>query len=282
MDALRLTPETQKKFQQLASAAENKTNKQDVYLKLPPVLSREGYHFIIPAFFELLLHLQKQGRDFAIVFRTFGSDIPEVAAELNLFCTGQHPCYPHARFDGTNGTMDLRLHFPQSTAVLHRSDSLISIISGTHIAVKNVPSAPLPKDISIIQVPISKEKSSSSTLSPVLDFIVKNAFPESSLRRSFSLGDCYQYWAQHLEHSSAGKLLVVNNNDNDSSQVEQIFLDDNIEEDDAHIVDVRYESGEIVPFAQALNKYIFRVDPLAAIFDSQYFIRALQVCKSSM
>lgn len=35
-----------------------------------------------------------QKRDFSIVFRTFGSDIMEVVDEMNMFATGQHPCYP--------------------------------------------------------------------------------------------------------------------------------------------------------------------------------------------
>lgn len=29
-----------------------------------------------------------------VVFRTFGVDIPEVAQEMSMFATGQHPCYP--------------------------------------------------------------------------------------------------------------------------------------------------------------------------------------------
>lgn len=36
----------------------------------------------------------QQGRDFSIVFRTFGADIKEVVDEMNMFATGQHPCYP--------------------------------------------------------------------------------------------------------------------------------------------------------------------------------------------
>ena len=35
-----------------------------------------------------------QKRDFSIIFRTFGADILEVVDEMNMFATGQHPCYP--------------------------------------------------------------------------------------------------------------------------------------------------------------------------------------------
>ena len=36
---------------------------------------------LIPAFFELLLHLQRAGRAFLLVFRTFGEDLPEIVFE---------------------------------------------------------------------------------------------------------------------------------------------------------------------------------------------------------
>ena len=49
-----------------------------------------------------MLELQAQGRDFAIVFRTFGLDLEDtVLQEFNAFCTGKHPLFPTARFDGT-------------------------------------------------------------------------------------------------------------------------------------------------------------------------------------
>lgn len=35
-----------------------------------------------------------QGRDFTIVFRSFGDDISEVVEEMNAFATSQHPSYP--------------------------------------------------------------------------------------------------------------------------------------------------------------------------------------------
>ena len=38
-----------------------------------------------------------QERDFTIVFRSFGEDIPAVMEEMNMFCTGQHPQYPGVR-----------------------------------------------------------------------------------------------------------------------------------------------------------------------------------------
>lgn len=35
-----------------------------------------------------------QGRDFTIVFRSFGADVADVVEEMDAFATGQHPSYP--------------------------------------------------------------------------------------------------------------------------------------------------------------------------------------------
>ena len=76
----------------------------------------EGKHFIIPNFFKTLMYLHKLGRDFAVVFRTFGNDIENALWEFNKFCSGTHPCYngkngmPLVKFDGTKGTRDLRIN----------------------------------------------------------------------------------------------------------------------------------------------------------------------------
>jgi hypothetical protein len=49
---------------------------------------------MIPSFFEAIIELERMGRSFAVIFRTFGVDIPKIAEEWNLFCDGKHPSYP--------------------------------------------------------------------------------------------------------------------------------------------------------------------------------------------
>lgn len=56
-----------------------------------------------------------------MVFRTFGTDLPDIVEELNLFCTGNHPLYPGVRMDGSDGLTDLRLSMPGSTGVFLRT-----------------------------------------------------------------------------------------------------------------------------------------------------------------
>ncbi|XP_076596182.1 uncharacterized protein LOC143326496 [Chaetodon auriga] len=53
------------------------------------------YHWILPSFFQLLRDLVQEGREFAIVFRTFGIDLPRVLrAMFKALHEGAHPLFP--------------------------------------------------------------------------------------------------------------------------------------------------------------------------------------------
>lgn len=53
------------------------------------------YHWILPSFFQLLKDLVQEGREFAVVFRTFGSDLPRVLrAVFRALNDGAHPLFP--------------------------------------------------------------------------------------------------------------------------------------------------------------------------------------------
>lgn len=79
----------------------------------------DGSRRVLPSFFELLLHLDRTGREFTIVFRTFGTDITDVIEEVNLFATGQHPSYPGVQLSG-QGRTDLRIKLPDQTGAFLR------------------------------------------------------------------------------------------------------------------------------------------------------------------
>lgn len=50
----------------------------------------QEHHFLIPAFFHTLKRLSDEERDFALVMRTFGTDLPHVANALNAWADGHH------------------------------------------------------------------------------------------------------------------------------------------------------------------------------------------------
>jgi len=61
-----------------------------------PALHRVWAH-MIPATFTLLESLaqRQQEQDFTVVFRTFGTDLPDIAKAITAFAQGKHPKYPN-------------------------------------------------------------------------------------------------------------------------------------------------------------------------------------------
>ena len=49
---------------------------------------------MLPAFFETLKHLSQTDQKKTIVFRTMGSDLPDIAQAVTAFAQGKHPEYP--------------------------------------------------------------------------------------------------------------------------------------------------------------------------------------------
>lgn len=53
------------------------------------------YHWILPSFFQLLKDLVQEEREFAILFRTFGTDLPRVLRAVSRALNqGAHPLFP--------------------------------------------------------------------------------------------------------------------------------------------------------------------------------------------
>nr|XP_046251747.1 uncharacterized protein si:dkey-32e6.3 [Scatophagus argus] len=53
------------------------------------------YHWILPSFFQLLRDLAQEGREFAVLFRTFGTDLPRVLkAVFKVLNERTHPLFP--------------------------------------------------------------------------------------------------------------------------------------------------------------------------------------------
>lgn len=61
----------------------------DIPEQAPTVLGN-----MLPAFFQTLEQLSKTAQKKTIVFRTFGTDLPEIAQAVTAFAQGKHPDYP--------------------------------------------------------------------------------------------------------------------------------------------------------------------------------------------
>ena len=63
------------------------------------------YHYILPAVFHMIEHLQRSGRDFSIVIRTYGTDAPNILKALETSLNGHHPDFPHLKPIPVNHTI---------------------------------------------------------------------------------------------------------------------------------------------------------------------------------
>ena len=66
-----------------------------------------------------MIELQKKGRKFIIIFRTFGKDFDDLSLEFNSFCEGKHPLYKNIYFDGSHNSFDHRI-IKETTGSFHR------------------------------------------------------------------------------------------------------------------------------------------------------------------
>lgn len=244
------------------------------YLEVPPEVKKlddhnifkDGRYAILPSFFHLLVHLQKEQRDFSITFRTFGTEIEEVAREFNLFCEGKHPLFPHARADGSEGTLDRRLDTKQHIGAFRLSDAICEC-ANTLFLQTMVPNLNEDEDQGYFAV---------SGWHPIGRILNRTN------NTTWALRDSYSFWANDNESDTSGKVLLVRHWNLDTHP---IFFDDNIERDRAHIVNVkrldRRPQYAPFPFAQTKGKYLVKAEPFLAITDENYFIKALAECEEA-
>lgn len=230
---------------------------------------------LVPAFFRTIIELAAANRDFHVSFRTFGTDSEDIVREFNGWCEGKHPCYPHVRFDGTNGTRDLRVLSKRQTGVFYRhgkSSDESYLIVGTYETVKNheegIKFYDEKEGIEIIQ-----------GFAKIYEFL-------STQKSTFSFREYFPFWRLYSNEShGSGKLVLVNPRD---THVHSIFLDDNIEYGkEKTIVDVRFlTEGNGAPTCMDDSKhrdvYSVRVLPHLVATNESYFLDVIKRCESNL
>jgi len=266
-------------------------------------IMRYGRHQILPAFWNLLIDLTKKGRRFSVVFRSFSEEqLSQVRNELQLFCEGKHPAYSGQQktqkpppMDGNKGSKDMRL----TDAAIGRYDRMSGQLrfadrpsgEASELAPGSAPGA----DISAPAA--DGEAPSDGTTEPASASFRPTAYSYPPYHEAYAglmhqvletsptvgIVDDLPYWEAHGHQSSAGKLLLVDNASGlAETKVQHIFFDGNISKGDAHCVDVRdVVSGEQIPFAEAEDIFIHRVDLFQATTDVDYFLNATQACETN-
>lgn len=225
----------------------------------------------------MIQELKKSKREFAIVFRTYGSEINSVVDEFNLFCKGNHPLFngkhgtPRLRFDGKSKSKDLVIE-EHNKGYISRSigvDDLL--VLGT---LDRHPNSEDPEDYhagGIDEGIVSIFRDLPSIQVAIQERLHRTA--------SMAISDDFDYWNNSGKQAEYGKLLLIDPTDYNTLQ---LFFDDNIGVDSGRIVDVRdVVTGESIPFKKAINKFIYRVDPYRAIVEADYFFKSILTCEEN-
>ena len=236
-------------------------------------LYKQGYSFVFQSLFTAMIKLQQEGRDFAIIFRSFGTDSDFVVKEFNAFCQGKHPLFngerksfPKVYFDGTHGSKNYMISLEHCGLFYRYSIDIqhISLVLGVFERLKNKP-------FDLVyeykeQIKQGKVKVINGGLK-IYNFILDNVV--SGNVNSFVLGDEYFIWFQNDERTEYSKVLLHNPYD---FSVHQIFFDDNITENEHSIVDCRnVVTGKTMPREEIWNKFIVKADSIKAGTDPNYY-----------
>ena len=235
-----------------------------------------GRMLLIPSFFRLIQELKKNKKEFAIIFRTFGSELKDVVDEFNMFCRGSHPLFngkhgtPRIRFDGKSKSKDMLID-QHNMGYISRGPADTSFVIGNlkrhppGEGIEEHHSAAIEDGVVVVYQDL-----------PSIYVAMQERLYKAA---SMAISDDWFYWNTNGETSEYGKLLLVDESD---YGVQHIFFDDNIEIEHPKIVDVRdVVTGEPIPFRKALNKYIFRVDSYRAIVEQDYFYKAVLICEEN-
>lgn len=233
-------------------------------LKLPSGISSaiaaEGHHFILPSFFKLLLHLEQQRRDYRLVFRTFGNDLLPVVEEFNLFCSGEHPCYPQV----PSTMLARRIALPRDSGEWYRDAS-----GQVHLSLCSAASG--------VPELVTQAHGTQDCFAALQErFFGPHAVKTMALR------DYFPHWRARGEADDSGKVLILPSSRGGDAVPQHIFFDDNIERDRSHIVDARDVENRPLPFEEMKGVHLIRAEPLLAIRNMDYFIEALAMAEAAL
>jgi hypothetical protein len=205
---------------------------------LPDILSH-----LIPALFESIQTLTQRPQPVRFVFRTFGTDLPEIADAVSAFSRGQHPDYPDFCHPNLELPRDLlyrgRWTKDSIYQLLQYDDPTTVVASGDAAIIKFLESKPM-----------------------------------------CGINDDYEFWAANEWEPWAGKPVWVSTS---SPQEHHILLDDNIHniENDS-IASVRREqadgtyeflTGSEIQDMQGLH--LIRVPTIEPILNRDWFVEQL-------
>lgn len=235
----------------------------------------EGKYFLVPSFFRTLMYLKKQKKEFAVVFRSFGTEIDQVVWEYNRFCSGEHPCFngrnntPLVKFDGNKNSKDMRIKDPHQRATFYRPGDNINesiMVTGEHDRCETM-----------TQLNMIEDSEEVAVIRDHLE-IFQTLIETFKKHGSMSIAEDYPAWKESGFSNSRAKLLLVDQADYNT---QHIFFDDNADDGDECIVDVRdVITGDKIDQSKYMDMYVVKVQPHRAILESEYFIKMIETAEA--
>uniref|UniRef100_A0A8C3BYJ8 Uncharacterized protein n=1 Tax=Cairina moschata TaxID=8855 RepID=A0A8C3BYJ8_CAIMO len=206
----------------------------------------ECYHLLLPSFYRLLDALHRDGRAFAVVFRTFGTDLPRALRALRCALDGQHPQFPALR--------DLALSVDLTPGQIRCSKREVVLRRG------------------------AERLATREDGRKLYDYF-------SSLEGVGGFQDHFDWWARNQFSSQGGKPLWIDPHDPSVHHIfidDNIRLDDT---DTIVCPQVFSERGSssprCAPTSELYDVCLVRTDLLEAITDEDYFLRCVRRCEEN-
>jgi len=238
---------------------------------------------LLKSFYQTIVHLvHHQKRNISLCFRTFGTDLDVIPEEWNAFCEGLHPFFQNVKFNGKDGSVDLRLH-PDNIGGFFRcgpNSEDCHLIVGTTLQ----PDVSKGEGIAFYNhIPNIKIYSGFKSI----DNFLQHMYATGSV---LAIRDYYPWWAACQEHYQSGKLLMIRKDEvwhHQPNRVRQVYFDDNLrisqfKEKHQLIADVRdIDTGNsYVNIEELFGVLLFRADAIDAIQDDEYFIKLVGQAES--
>ncbi|XP_072276746.1 uncharacterized protein [Pyxicephalus adspersus] len=209
------------------------------------------YHWILPSFFHLLSILHQQGRQFSIILRTFGSDLPRVLKSVHATLAGKHPHFPQLQ------DLPLSVELTPGKIRCNKRETVLTW-STDRVSTKG------------------KERN-------VYDYF-------TAMTGIGGFQDHFDWWARNSFTSLGGKPFWIDPNDSDNLHI-IIDDNIRLNEDDADtIVNCRVllDKGKgkgkeyrRAPTSELYDICLVQTDLLRAIAEKDYFLDCVQTCEEN-
>eukprot|EP00439_Symbiodinium_sp_Y106_P058416 s818_g8.t1 len=257
-------------YEQLAEALRWKHEPNEVF-------AAGGHHFLLPAFFHMLSELEKQGRDFSVVIRTFGTDIPEVAKSVAGFAEGLHPDFPMQ-------TARLRSIVQQSGWAVRRKDRSDPTSPILFLDTEPIGSSGFGKDLTTPEKLKYTEEihgshqqdfaGASCGVPPNFHRIVESSIPDFlTAGPAACVRDDYFYWKGNHYRPESGKpvwLTLEEENDNIHNDPDDSIVGIRVRQSASD--SFRHLSGEVTRRLEGV--FLVKAQPVDAILDPDCFLRS--------